>query len=204
MRTDAGERQTRGRADCGVYAMTHALYLAYGYGLNAQRGTFASGHQDKMLDRRYRIVQELASHCIYESKSSNKAPPGTRLCDYPILDSVPSSSPSQGWKPIDSIALSELSSGVRNRRSCYAECSEQETLQKHCQRNSRFYPGYDNVYLNPNNGLREFREWVEMMDECRRLRSYQHSRHRPLPFPGNKPRAWVSPKGRGKVYPALW
>jgi len=170
--------------------MTHALYLAYGYGLNSQRRTFASGHQDKMLDRRYRIVEELASHCIYEPKSST--PSATTLYDYPVLDSVPSNSLSQGWKPIDPIALSQISSGVRNRRSCYAECSDQETLKKHCQRNIKFYPGYDNVYLNPNKGLREFREWVEMMDKCRRLRRYQNSQHRPLLFLENESRSWIS------------
>jgi hypothetical protein len=177
--------------------MTHAPFLTFGYGINWGKDTFVPGHQDKMLDRRYRIVEELVSHWIY----GTKCPEGTKLCEYPVFDTPPTNNPSEGWTPLDSIALSQLSAPVRNRRSCYVGCPDRFVLSEHCERNARFYPGWDDIVLGGTKTLLEFREWVERMDAGRRT---HHVSCRPLPFPENKPRTWIDPTGRGNVYRTLW
>jgi len=177
--------------------MTHAIYLAFGYGVKWGKETFIPGHQEKLSDRRYRIVEELISHWIHGPTS----PPGTKLCEYPVLDTPPRNSTSEGWTLLDAIALSQLSAGVRNRRRCYVGCLDKKALRKHCERNARFYPGYEGILSDLTKSLLELREWVEKMDAGRRV--HDVSCH-PLPFPENQPRTWIDPCGRGRLYLALW
>lgn len=181
--------------------MTHTLYLAYRYGLNSHKGTFPPEHQNKMMDRRYRIVEELISHWIYSERDT---PPDTKLYNYPVLDLQPTNSASEGWKPLDSTALSQLTPELRNRRPCYVGCPDKKTLSKHCEQITRFYPGYENSSLSPMRDLRAFREWVEKMDDCRRTRNYKAVGSQPLPFPENQPRSWINPSGRTSGGRSLW
>jgi hypothetical protein len=177
--------------------MTHALYLAFGYGINWGKDTFIPGHQDKMLDRRYRIIEELVSHWVHGPTT----PVGSKLCEYPVFNTPPTNSLSEGWTSLDSIALSQLSARVQNRRSCYVGCPDQWFLSEHCERNARFYPGWENIVKGGTRSLIEFREWVERIDAGRR--THNVSCH-PLPFPEYKPRTWIDPGGRGKLYASLW
>lgn len=72
IRTGAGRLQNLWRGDCGIYTVTHAMALAFGYGFD-EKGAFPKDHQHRMIKRRKRYVQDLmfGGFTLYESGASN-------------------------------------------------------------------------------------------------------------------------------------
>jgi hypothetical protein len=59
LRVNAGRQQASGRGDCGIYATTHGMCLAFGYGIGKRTGGYPRDHQAKFISRRRRYVQDL-------------------------------------------------------------------------------------------------------------------------------------------------
>ncbi|KAE9372115.1 hypothetical protein N431DRAFT_466398 [Stipitochalara longipes BDJ] len=187
LRVNAGRQQSSYRGDCGIYFTTHAMCLAFGYGVGSRTGSFPRDHQAKLMSRRRRYAQDLL-HRGFEP--FNPAPNAPNWQYYPLLDKKPTASSSEGFVDIPLDIIEKLPPSIAHRRSCYIACKTKAQLILHCQRNARFYPGFDLLKISESTtALREFIEWVEDMDYKRLVLGY-----RPLPYPTYKPRSWIDPK----------
>lgn len=182
LRTDAGHVQERSRGDCAIYTVTHAMCLAFGYGIV---DAFPQDHQDKMLNRRRRYVQDL----MYQGFAAFE-PGGRNTQYYPLLDTKPQALRSEGFYTLPRAVLNMLPSKVANKRKCYMNCPSKIVLMKHCTRNARFYPGWqDGTVSGRGVTLEEFVAWVENMDAVRHWKRYSEEQ-RPLPYPAYQPFRW--------------
>lgn len=183
LRTSAGQIQIRSRGDCAVYTVTHAQCLAFGYGLES---SFPLDHQDKMLARRRRYVQDLMNQGFAESE-----PGGENTQYYPLLDRKPTAKRSEGWMELPKFVMDKLPAAVANKNVCYAGCTSKALLVLHCQRNARFYPGYTNLCVSGSGvTLEEFVLWVEQMDAWRHGKKQVPKEKKPLPYPLHQPFHW--------------
>lgn len=182
LRTDAGHVQERSRGDCAIYTGTHAQCLAFGYGLT---GAFPSDHQTKILNRRRRYVQDL----MYQGfKDFEVGAENTQY--YPLLDTKPTASRSEGFYSLPGAVLHKLPSEVANKRMCYRDCLSKVALIKHCKRNARFYSGWeDGKVSGRGTTLEEFVMWVENMDAMRHWKKFTEV-VKPLPYPEHQPFRW--------------
>lgn len=208
LRTDHGYLQILSRKDCGFYTMTHAMSLAFGWGLNAQKtgGIFPKDHQDRMVHRRHRCVYDLMKQGFkfYDPNSEN----GNESY-YPLLDTPPSNDKADGYTNLVEEVIEALPAWAANRRSCYIGCPTALKLKQHCKRNERYYPGWEKPEVSGENVILEtFVAWVEEMDHLRkRGHAFGHGKFKPLPYPQYQPPKWIDPRARSpkSVYPdPLW
>lgn len=189
-------------ADCGVYAVTQAQYLAFGYDYSqSETQNWPSDALETLqkAHRRYRITSDLTGEGL-PAPSFSFFNPDFRLNQiqnhqyYPILDTPPVIA-GRTWRQYRRHPqfATLLTPTLRNRRTCYVDCRYKSWLAKHCRRNLRFYPCYTehNYKLY---SLQQFREWVERMDERRRTGDF-------IPKPYDKhgkkdtwPRNWIEPR----------
>jgi hypothetical protein len=106
MRTDALEIQDKDREDCAQYVITHAMYLAFGYGIKYHGTTFVWNHRSRMEARRRRIAQDLLSRGFthYDSRGSS----ADNEQYYPVLDTPPTAWAEDGWRPLDTAVIQAL------------------------------------------------------------------------------------------------
>ncbi|KAH9223110.1 hypothetical protein DL95DRAFT_498062, partial [Leptodontidium sp. 2 PMI_412] len=182
LRTDAGHVQERSRGDCAIYTVTHAQCLAFGYGIT---DSFPSDHQTKILNRRRRYVQDLMYQGFVDFKDGEE---NTQY--YPLLDTKPTAFRSEGFYSLPGAVLELLPAEVANKSICYRDCPSKLALMNHCQRNARFYPGWEARQVSgTGRTLEEFVRWVENMDAMRHWKRYTEAA-RPLPYPANQPFRW--------------
>lgn len=189
--------------DCGVYVLTQAQYIAFGYDLSqTQRQNWPANYNTSLvttLGRRFRITADVTGYGL-PAPFFSLLNPQFRLGDiqnhqyYPILDTPPVLA-GRTWRMFKDHPQfgTLLTATLRNRRTCYTGCLYKTWLIKHCRRNLRFYPGYARQ-AGTDRSLQVFREWVELTDERRRTRDLT-----PKPFDrrGNKnawPSAWIDPR----------
>lgn len=182
LRADSGHLQKKSRGDCAIYAATHAMCLAFGYGIT---DAFPPDHQERMLDRRRRYVQDL----MYEGFADFEAG-SENLQYYPLLDTKPEALRSDGFYTLPRSVLKKLPPAVANKRRCYRNCPSKMMLTKHCVRNARFYPGYNDPKVSGRAvTLEEFVTWVEAMDAKRQCTTHT-DKERPRPYPQHVPFRW--------------
>ncbi|KAL3419975.1 hypothetical protein PVAG01_08474 [Phlyctema vagabunda] len=188
-REDACPAQNALGVDCGMYVLSIAQALAFGYqhyeGLRPGRLVFSNDHMASMSGaRRYRVTQDFLQKGFefYEPPAGR---PRANLQYYPVLDTRPSNSLGFGWQlnSPDYNFLQQLPPNVMRRRSCYATCDLIQ-LGEHCYRNLRFYEGY--AEIGNSVSFKEFVEWVEELDD---------DRNRAIPDfgPESWPIKWVDP-----------
>ncbi|KUJ08551.1 uncharacterized protein LY89DRAFT_788914 [Mollisia scopiformis] len=163
LRTSAGRLQNLWRGDCGIYTVTHALALAFGYGFGEKVGAFPRDHQHRIIKRRKRYVQDLmfGGFSLYEEGASN-------LQYYPLIDAKPKALEEEDFESLPQSVLSKLPKWLRPRHPCYEKCPNKTVLKLHCQRNIKLYPGYDAPSVSGKGiTLEKFIGWVEDMDDRR-------------------------------------
>lgn len=209
-RDDRSQQQPEASSHCGVYTITQAQYLAFGYDRIQTQALSWPSSSARSLEtvRRFRITADMTGWGLERPTRPDQ---GThfRLLDqdreerlnhrvhhqyYPILDTPVVRIGKRKWHPYQSHPDFEklLDPALRNRKAIYVGCRSKARLIEHCRRNQRFYPGFSVIHRA--NDLRAFREWVEMMDEQWRTCVFVP---RPAdPKNGSKycwPLAWVDP-----------
>lgn len=201
---DTRSRQQGDPADCGVYVLTQAQYLAFGYdNKQSEEQNWPNEAHESLLRsyRRYRIALDLTGEGLPAPSFSFYKPQfGLNHIEnhqyYPILDTPPVRV-GLTWRKYRTHPQfsSLLTPTLRNRRACYVDCRYKSWLSRHCQRNLRFYPRY--TYESASHrSLKQFREWVESMDEDRRSGAFVP---KPFDLNGQKntwPRDWIDPRQR--------
>ncbi len=168
LRNDAGHMQRNLGGDCGVYTVTTAMSLAFGYHL----GAFPEGHQARALFRRRTYVQDLM---LEGFEFWNKDPNNPNWQYYPLLDTKPTASKNEKFFELPKQLIDELPHHVAIRKKCYVECPNKSLLKVHCKRNMRFYPGYEAAKVSgPLTTLREFRQLSFIV--CRGTRNLDNCR----------------------------
>jgi hypothetical protein len=115
LRVNAGWQQTSYRGDCGVYSTTHAMCLAFGYGIGNRTGSFPRDHQTRFISRRRRYAQDLLNRGF---TPFNPDPDTPNWQYYPLLDKKPTASKSEGFFDIPSEVTEELPPLIAHRRAC--------------------------------------------------------------------------------------
>lgn len=206
-RDSRSKQQDKKSADCGVYVLTQAQYMAFGYDHSqseeqqwpVQVIEGVSGNWKEILNRRFRITTDLTGAGV-PAPSFTFLNPNFRLNHiqnhqyYPILDTPPTlvGRTWRGYRKHPQFGTL-LTATLRNRRVCYKDCRYKAWMVKHCRRNLRFYPRYSEA-CRPGRSLRFFREWVEEMDQKRLSGAFI-----PKTFDrdGKKeswPKCWVDPR----------
>lgn len=73
-------------SECGMYTVTHAMCLAFGYGLSNAKLIFPEDYQNRMSSRRKRYVLDLLTNGF---QFFNSKPEDPYFQYYPLLDSKP-------------------------------------------------------------------------------------------------------------------
>ncbi|KAL1848669.1 hypothetical protein Daus18300_013539 [Diaporthe australafricana] len=201
-RDSRSKQQNQTSTDCGIFVLTQAQYLAFGYDLSqAERQDWPAFFQAALVNnnRRFRITADITGDGL-PAPFFSFLDPQYPLSDiqnhqyYPILDTPPTVE-GQTWRMYRDHPQfgTLLTAALRNRRSCYRDCRYKAWLVKHCRRNLRFYPNYT-IHCGPGISLQNFRQWVELMDENRRT-----GISRPMAFDRDGSRAawpvtWIDPR----------
>lgn len=201
-RDSRSRQQFEGFNDCGVYVVTQAQYMAFGYDYSQsqeQHWPTDFGHSLSHGHRRYRITTDITGEGV-PAPFFTFFNPEFRLNQiqnhqyYPILDTPPVliGRTWRGYRRHPQFGTL-LTGRLRNRRACYVDCRCKTWLIRHCRRNLRFYPNYSNACQSVHS-LQYFREWVESMDQSRLSGGFT-----PKPFKkdGKRdawPRAWIDPR----------
>ncbi|KAJ0108174.1 hypothetical protein J7T55_000139 [Diaporthe amygdali] len=201
-RDSRANQQNPASSDCGVFVLTHAQFLAFGYDRSqSERQNWPPNFATSLVnnDRRFRITADITGGGL-PAPFFTFFNPDFRLNHiqnhqyYPILDTPPVLA-GRTWRMYRDHPQfgTLLTAALRNRRSCYVGCRYKTWLAKHCQRNLRFYPLYSR-HCGRNRSSRQFREWVELMDQNRRSGAFQ-----PRAFDRNGsqvawPRTWIDPR----------
>lgn len=202
LRTGAGRLQNLWRGDCGIYTVTHAMTLAFGYGYGIPVGAFPTDHQHKIIKRRKRYVQDLMFGGFRLYKEGNKE----GNCQYyPLIDKKPEAREEDDFKPLPQAVLAALPSWCRPIKDCYAKCPNKAALKMHCRRNRALYPGYNQPEVSGRGVcLEKFIGWVEEMDEQWKRRKERKERKDGVE---KKKVEWVDPRCESRVVSpkhALW
>jgi hypothetical protein len=205
LRTDYGHEQHQKHKDCGIYTVTHAMALAFGWGIGKNSGAFPQDHrrQAKRVARRQRYVADLMHQGFkfYDPDSSNN-----NIQYYPLLDTIPISSKDEHFTMLPKEVVDALPSWAVNRRACYVDCPSKMKLRQHCKRNARFYPGWDRPEISGLGvDLKGFKAWVEDMDSRRKRKTQGGCKA--LPYPQFQPQKWIDPRDKDpKAIPSkpLW
>lgn len=115
LRVNAGRQQASIRGDCGIYATTHAMCLAFGYGIRNRNGGIPRDHQAKFISRRRRYVQDLLHRgfAVFDPE-----PNATNWQYYPLIDRKPTASKSEGFFDIPADIIDKLPTLIARQRSC--------------------------------------------------------------------------------------
>lgn len=201
-RDSRSRQQNMSGTDCGVFVLTQAQYMAFGYDYSQSEEQQWPSNSDYSLaysHRRFRITTDVTGAGI-PAPFFSFFNPEFRLNHtqnhqyYPILDTPPTLAGRtwRGYRKHPQFATL-LTATLRNRRTCYKDCRYKTWMVKHCRRNLRFYPKYSDA-CRPGRSLQYFREWVEQMDQSRLSRAF-------IPKPFNKdgkrdswPKVWVDPR----------
>lgn len=195
-------QQDKSGTDCGLFVLTQAQYMAFGYDYSqSQEQHWPTNWKYSMAfsHRRFRISADLTGAGL-PAPSFAFFDPNFRLNHiqnhqyYPILDTPPvlAGRTWRGYRKHPQFATL-LTSRLRNRRTCYVDCHYKSWLIKHCRRNLRFYPNYSDACAT-GRSMKQFREWVEWMDEQRLKRAFD-----PKPFDRDGknnawPKDWIDPR----------
>lgn len=201
-RDSRSKQQEKNSTDCGVYVLTQAQYIAFGYDYSQseeQQWPSNAGHSLVFSHRRFRITTDITGAGV-PAPFFTFLNPDFRLNQienhqyYPILDTTPvlAGRTWRGYRRHPQFGTL-LTPTLRNRRTCYMGCRYKTWMVHHCRRNLRFYPNYSDA-CRPGRGLKYFREWVEQMDQNRLTGAFN-----PKPFNNNGkrdawPKAWVDPR----------
>lgn len=201
-RDSRSKQQEKSSSDCGVYALTQAQYLAFGYDYSQseeQQWPSNAGYSLAYSHRRFRITTDITGAGV-PAPFFTFLNPDFRLNQiqnhqyYPILDTPPvlTGRTWRGYRKHPQFG-NLLTATLRNRRTCYVGCRYKTWLVRHCRRNLRFYPNYTDA-SGTGRSMKYFREWVEQMDQNRLSGAFN-----PKPFDkdGNRfawPKAWVDPR----------
>jgi hypothetical protein len=201
-RDSRSKQQIKATGDCGVFAVTQAQYMAFGYDYSqSEKQNWPADCNWSLTHahRRYRITTDLTGEGVPASFFTFFNPE-FRLNHiqnhqyYPIIDTPPVLA-GRTWREYRRHPhfATLLTPTLRNRRTCYVDCRYKSWLAKHCRRNLRFYPRYTEEG-GPHHSLKRFREWVELMDEARRSgafipKPYDRDGHR-----DTWPRNWIEPR----------
>lgn len=201
-RDSRSRQQEKKSTDCGVFVLTQAQYMAFGYDYNQSQEqnwptdtgrSLVSGH------RRFRITTDITGEGVpapfFTFFNPDFALNGIENHQYyPILDTHPVLT-GDTWRGYRSHPQFKtlLTAPLRNRRTCYVDCRQKTWLIKHCRRNLRFYPNYSDA-CSSGRSLQYFRRWVEHMDQSRLNGTFN-----PKPFKkeGGRdawPRVWIDPR----------
>lgn len=201
-RDSRSRQQAKNSTDCGVYVLTQAQYMAFGYDYSQseqQNWPTNSGYSLAYGQRRYRITTDLTGAGL-PAPFFTFLNPQFRLNQienhqyYPILDTAPVLA-GRTWRGYRSHPQFNtlLTARLRNRRTCYVDCRWKTWLVRHCRRNLRFYPNYSRA-CGSGRSLKQFKEWVERIDQERLSGAFI-----PKPFNRNGmrdawPQTWIDPR----------
>jgi hypothetical protein len=101
----AGRQQASHRRDCGIYSTTHAMCLAFGYGVGSRTGAFPRDHQAKLASRGRRYAQDILNRGF---ATFDRTPNAPNWQYYPLLDKRPIASKSEGFLDIPSGIIEKL------------------------------------------------------------------------------------------------
>jgi hypothetical protein len=125
LRVNAGRQQASHRGDCGAYSTTHAMCLAFGYGLGKRTKGFPRDHQARFVSRRRRYVQDLPNRGFTPFNPDTNA---SNTQYYPLLDKKPTASKSEGFFDIPAEITQKLPPSVAQRRACKMNLRPRSTL----------------------------------------------------------------------------
>lgn len=201
-RDSRSRQQDPNSADCGVFVLTQAQYMAFGYDYSqSEQQQWPPNHERSLLfsHRRFRITSDLTGAGL-PAPAFSFFDSDFRLGDiqnhqyYPILDTPPvlAGRTWRGYRRHPDFGTL-LTAPLRNRKTCYVDCRYKTWLMRHCRRNLRFYPRYTYA-CRGGQTLQQFREWVEGMDQSRLSGKFDP---RPFDKNGSKlawPQRWIDPR----------
>lgn len=201
-RDSRSKQQEPTSTDCGVFVLTQAQYMAFGYDYSQselQKWPVNAGDSLLWSHRRFRITTDLTGEGV-PAPFFTFFNPDFRLNEiqnhqyYPILDTPPVLA-GRTWRSYRRHPefATLLTPRLRNRRTCYVDARYKTWLLRHCRRNLRFYPNYTHV-ARQGHSLQYFREWIELMDQERLSGIF-------IPKPFDKegkrdawPKVWIDPR----------
>ncbi|KAE8443478.1 hypothetical protein EG329_001875 [Mollisiaceae sp. DMI_Dod_QoI] len=181
LRTPTGQLQRfpgSTRQQCGLYVISHAMCLAFGYGTSIYGPNTNERIREMMKNRASRMAVDLIAGGFqkYRKNEDNSQ-------YYPLID-APAERPidpfSRGWRALDNSILALCAPRTRYMNRKYANCPGMRALSKHCSRNWHFYPKWSLMWRK---GFAALLDYVLLMDEQRHTGEFNPRTTRPWKGP---------------------